>query len=89
MTKHVGTAKHKGNAKDVQSSRSLAMLYQEVANLLFKVLTRQILYPKCSRMHHVASFCVPPTAFSLSRVGMYAVIQMSDPFIVLNATFMF
>ena len=25
VTKHVGTAKHKGNAKDVQSSRSLAM----------------------------------------------------------------
>ena len=25
MTKHVGTAKYKGNAKDVQSSRSLAM----------------------------------------------------------------
>jgi hypothetical protein len=33
--------------------------YQEVANLLFKVLTRQILYPKCSRMHHFASFRVP------------------------------
>ena len=45
--------------------------YQEVANLLYKVLTRQIIYPKCSRMHHFASFCVPPTAFSLSRVGMY------------------
>jgi hypothetical protein len=25
VTKHVGTAKHNGNAKDVQSSRSLAM----------------------------------------------------------------
>ena len=25
VTKHVGTAKHKGNAKDIQSSRSLAM----------------------------------------------------------------
>jgi hypothetical protein len=25
-------------------------------NLLFKVLTRQILYPNCSRMHHFASF---------------------------------
>jgi hypothetical protein len=38
-------------------------LYQEVANLLqifyhaiFKVLTTQILYPKCSRMPHFASF---------------------------------
>jgi hypothetical protein len=29
VTKHVGTAKHKGNAKDVQSSRSLAMFLLE------------------------------------------------------------
>jgi hypothetical protein len=40
-------------------------------------LTTQILYPKCSRMQHFASFWtwkkIPsPTAFSLSRVGMYA-----------------
>ena len=34
---------------------------------IFKALTTQILYPKCSRMHHFAF----PTAFSLSRVGMY------------------
>jgi hypothetical protein len=48
---------------------------------IFKVLTTQILYPKCNRMHHFASFWKkhfleganhPPTAFSLSRVGMYA-----------------
>ena len=36
---------------------------------IFKALTTQILYPKCSRMHHFAF----PTAFSLSRVGMYVV----------------
>jgi hypothetical protein len=44
---------------------------------IFKVLITQILYPKCSRMQHFASFWtwkkIPsPTAFSLSRVGMYA-----------------
>ena len=44
---------------------------------IFKVLTTQILYPKCSRMQHFASFWTwkirpSPTAFSLSRVGMYA-----------------
>jgi hypothetical protein len=43
---------------------------------IFKVLTTQILYPKCSRMQHFAFFWKkdPPllsTAFSLSRVGMY------------------
>ena len=33
-------------------------------------------------MHHFASFCVPPTAFSLSRVGMYGytvVLPLSVP----------
>ena len=44
VTKHVGTAKHKGNAKDVLSYT------------IFKVLTTQILYPKCSKMHHFVSF---------------------------------
>ena len=46
---------------------------------IFKVLTTQILYPKCSRMHYFASLWIffsggadsSPTAFSLSRVGMY------------------
>jgi hypothetical protein len=34
---------------------------------IFKVLTTQILYPKCSRMHHFASY--------RSRVGMYIFFQ--------------
>ena len=41
-------------------------------------MTEQILYPKYNRIHHFASFWKknsdpsppPPTAFSLSRVGM-------------------
>ena len=44
---------------------------------IFKALTTQILYPKCSRMHHFASFWKqkdPPTAFSLSRDDMYDMI---------------
>jgi hypothetical protein len=47
---------------------------------IFKVFTTHILYPKCSWMHHFASFWkkIPPPpsptspiAFSLSRVSMY------------------
>ena len=118
VTKHVGTAKHKGNAKDVQSSRSLAMflpgssqsstdnITQSVINAetlfqgfiiehnfplatectilrpsenkiifswfyhtIFKVLTTQILYPKCNIMHHFASFWTfpPPLPLLVSR----------------------
>ena len=145
MTKHLGTAKHKGNANDVviqipgnvlflpgSSKSSTDNISQSVINAetwfqgftiehnlpltindhftrltrqrdrqklflrmnklpmqslqiyifswfyhtctIFKVLTTQIVYPKCSRMHHCVSFwkkIPPPTAFSLSRVGMY------------------
>jgi hypothetical protein len=56
VTKHVDTAKHKGKLRMFSHPDPWQCLYQEVANLLFKVLTRQILYPKCSRMHHFASF---------------------------------
>ena len=55
VTKHVGTAKHKGKLRMFSHPDPWQCFYQEVANLLFKVLTRQILYPKCSRMHHFAS----------------------------------
>ena len=46
---------------------------------IFKVFTTRILCPKCSWMHHFASFWKknslrpPHTAFSLSRVGMYVI----------------
>ena len=40
---------------------------------IFKVLTSQILYPKCSILRpSEKKRPPPPTAFSLSRVGMYA-----------------
>ena len=57
----------------------LISIFSWFYHTIFKVLTTQILYPKCSRMHHFASFCkknfgraTPRPAFSLSRVDMYA-----------------
>ena len=46
--------------------------YQEVANLLFKVLTF------ISKMQQNAPFCVLPTAFSLSRVVMYVYRKLGN-----------
>ena len=52
---------------------------------IFKDLTKQIVYPKCNRMHHFTSFWKKnwggglthpdpsPYRFSLSRVGMYGI----------------
>ena len=40
---------------------------------IFKVLTTQIIYPKCS----ISRSLPPPTAFSLSRVGMYGILWYS------------
>ena len=61
----------------------LISIFSWFFHTIFKDLTEQILYPKCSRMHNFASFWnffirgggnplrPPPTAFRLSRVGMY------------------
>jgi len=64
VTKHVGTAKHKGNRFYIQNATECTILRPSEQNsifswfyhTIFKVLTTKILYPKCSRMHHFASF---------------------------------
>jgi hypothetical protein len=48
---------------------------------IFKVLTTQILYPKCSILHPSElekKDPPPPTAFSPERVGMYMYVKQVD-----------
>jgi hypothetical protein len=43
VTKHVGTAKHKENAKDIQSSRSLAMFLPGSSNSSTDNITHSVI----------------------------------------------
>ena len=69
---------------DLYICKMLISIFSWFFHTIFKDLTEQILYPKCNRMHHFASFWGggggggkpprSPIAFSLSQVGMYAKI---------------
>ena len=43
MTKHVGTAKHKRNAKDVQSSRSMTMFLPGISKSSIYNITQSVI----------------------------------------------
>jgi hypothetical protein len=47
------------------------LIFSWFYHTIFKVLTTQILYPKCSITWKIRP---SPTAFSLSRVGMYGIV---------------
>ena len=74
---------------DLYICKMLISIFSCLFHTIFKDLTEQILYPRCNRMYHFASFWKtifgganprPPTTFTLSRVGMY-VIWSNDKYI--------
>ena len=66
---------------DLYICKMLISIFSCFFHTIFKDLTEKMLYPKCNRMHHFASFWKrnsrgganlrSSTAVSLSRVGMY------------------